>query len=159
MKNKSAQRYACEMIELVITAEERKELGKPPGPKHPTKEDMAFYDSITSRVMDRLLEFEDKDPEVERQTKTKRPGRDCTSTVLAIGKRVKKYKNIVKAARPDLMETSKKVSRSFDPTPLIPGCREGGLQVGTPKNNKSIKKMFARKATDDNGPPSKRSCL
>ena len=156
MKNKSAQRYACEMIELVITPQERTELGKPPGPKHPTKEDMAFYDSITRRVMDRLLEFEDKDPEVERQTKTKRPGRDCTSTVLAIGKRVKKYKNIVKAARPDLMETSKKVSRSFDPTPLIPGCREGGLPVGTPKGNRSILKMFAK---PDNGdePPRKKT--
>ena len=109
--------------------------------------------------MDRLLEFEDKDPDVERQAKSKRPGRDCASTVLAIGKRVKKYKNIVKAARPDLMETSKKVSCSFDPTPLITRCREGGLPVGTPKDNKSIKKLFARKPTDDNGPPSKRSRL
>ena len=106
--------------------------------------------------MDSLLEFEDKDPDVECQAKSKRPGRDCASTVLAIGKRATKYKNIVKAARPDLMETSKKASHSFDPTPLLPGCREGGLPVGTPKDNKFIKKLFARKPNDDNGPPSKR---
>ena len=156
-KNKAGQRYACEMIELVITPAERKRLGEIPGPRHPTTEDWAFYDDITRRVMDRLLEFEEKDPDVERQAKGKRPGRDPTTTILAIGKRVKKYKNIVKAARPDLADSAKKASRSFDPTPLIPGYREGGLPIGTPENNKSIARMFARKKNDNEEPPSKKA--
>ena len=56
--------YACEMIKLVITPEERKRLGEVPGPRHPTTEDWTFYDDITRRVMDHLLEFEEKDPDV-----------------------------------------------------------------------------------------------
>lgn len=143
-KAKAKFRYVMELVESAITPAQRSRLCSRPGPDHPNTEDIAFYDAVRDQTMDKMLTLEDKNPEVEKATQKKTPGCAPKPTVLALGARVKNYKNLVR----EQLNYPEPMGR-YDPTPLIPGVRRG-LPNGTPKGNKSIKRMFAINGPEEN---------
>ena len=135
-----------ELLEYILTPAQRSRLCSRPSVDHPTSDDIAFYDLLRDVMMDTMLELEDKDPEVEKATQKKTPGCAPKPTVLALGGRIKKYKNLVRKA----MDYPEPRGR-YDDTPIVPGVR-AGLPNGTPKGNRSIKRMFAVPEGDGDDP-------
>ena len=108
-----------------------------PAADHPTNEDEDFYCSLRKKVMDQLLVFEGKDPALEEQLRKKTPGAASRASVGAIGKRVKKYKVVMRKS----LGLGASEKNKIDDLPLETGHRDG-LPVGTPEGNKSIRRCF-----------------
>ena len=85
---KSALRYVLELIQLVATEEEREILSE--GNVDDTRLESCSR-SLEKRCMEQMLRCEGVDPEVEKQTRGNKK-----ATYLALGRRIRVYKNELK---------------------------------------------------------------
>jgi hypothetical protein len=93
-------RYLLEVVEQVATREELQRLQEKPKKKTSNDDDSTtttdalqeLYQSLQVRVMDKMWEYEGKDPAKERELQRRKAGSRFTPTYLGFGKRVKKYK-------------------------------------------------------------------
>ena len=96
------------------------------------------YHRIVRALMDQVYLFEGKDPDVERQLSKKKSGCTVKATVIAVAKRIQKYK----AELRECLKLDKK-----QPCPLIE--REQmppTLEPGTPPDNKSLCQWMRKNA-------------
>ena len=135
IREKMSMRNTLEVVAFVATEEQLKVLTADPT-KHSEKTRMDLYATIELAVFDKCCEFEGKDPKLERKTQKKKSGNTPKATYLAIGKRIRSYKqHIAESLGLDKKQnvTVELRERSDIPDP------------GTPKGHKSISHFFETK--------------
>ena len=81
-----------QLVDYVATQDDRKMLGAPFNANGNWAD---RYETLVTAMMDKMWEFEGKDPAFERKHQKQTPGRGCTATVAALADRLKKYKKEV----------------------------------------------------------------
>jgi len=93
-KEKSHLKYCLELANYVLTEEQRDVLCETHDGKDP-RQLLKMYNTIETQMLNKMWQFEGKDPEVEVKLQKKKSGQRNTGTYLGLGRRILKYKQLI----------------------------------------------------------------
>jgi hypothetical protein len=137
IREKQLFRNALEVVEKIITSDERKKLTAEYGGIE-DRERTTLYMDLQERVLDKTWEYEGCDPTLERKKQKKKPGTDKRATYQGIGKRIRTYKDLIyERQNPDPSKRNKNLVQLVE---LVE--RKDLPEPGTPKGHRSVASYF-----------------
>ena len=130
-KEQSHFRYTMELVETVVTPEERTFLEGKDAEKEVLHETTR---KIQDRCMEQMLLYEGSDPDIEKQMVSRKKKRPFKGTVIAVGPRVRNYKAELKSL----------LGMTTAGYPPLQDRPQEQTTQGTPPGNYSIARFFAR---------------
>lgn len=138
--------HVMQLVDYVVTDEQRKLLMTPIGDKVNPRVYSSLYSDIRQQCMAKMCEFEGDDYLLRKAGESKTPGQKHSSTVSALASRIKKYKNIINQT----CGTVPLQIHRRDYTALVErSVLEAKAKKGTPEGNHSILKMFGQPSQAD----------
>jgi hypothetical protein len=133
IKEKSHFRFFLELLEYVVSDADKAVLTKA---ATETEEDtrLKTYQSIKKAMMEKLLCFEGKDPELEKTLK--KAGKKPSATLCGVARRVSLYKKKIQGNRQDGTVWSE--MRLCEPEDIV--------GPGTPKGHRNVATYFPRRS-------------